>query len=570
MIRATTGGVMKTYRSNLMNSFINMNANRNTVLSQRTFNSFAEDPAAAAKAFRLRKSRMTVESQYSICTDAKGKYQQAVSCLQSIDDVLCTKEGVYGQYMKTLTGTTLSMLNDPTGDAREQLTQVLDQMSQQIIQTMNQKYGDNFVFAGADGHNVPFEIKDNKLYYRGVPVDASMPDVLTDKDGNPIAVDADGNVITDLEAHDGPVYYLKADSVKAFSKDEYEKLYTVPDVQKFGDIAGNFDTDINDAPIEYNKDGTPKAADDDEGGYYRFSDGEDENGNTIYKLISIADYESYQDTDQPIEYNEDGTVRDSSDPDQKGGYYLRSAVNEDGVPTSEPMLIFEYDSIVTRVENAQYLQDTDGNNYDYALNEDGYPMIYVLNGDPQTMTKADYDQQKLDWEKLRYLANETQFVDIGYGFQEDPVTGKLIESSAFNIALNGINFIGWGLDEDGDPKNLYSLVQRMKEIANSVPSSTDWTDETWDKFDHLVDKFEDAVSRYQTDFADLDASSSKLKSQEELLMDNFDTLQEQYSDIEDVDMVDAITSFIWAEYCYNAALKVGNSILSESLMDYLR
>ena len=63
MIRATTGGVMKTYRSNLMNSFINMNANRNTVLTQRTFNSFAEDPAAAAKAFRLRKSRMTVESQ---------------------------------------------------------------------------------------------------------------------------------------------------------------------------------------------------------------------------------------------------------------------------------------------------------------------------------------------------------------------------------------------------------------------------------------------------------------------------------------------------------------------------
>ena len=72
MIRATTGGVMKTYRSNLMNSFINMNASRNTVLSQRTFNSFAEDPAAAAKAFRLRKSRMMVESQYDICTDAMG------------------------------------------------------------------------------------------------------------------------------------------------------------------------------------------------------------------------------------------------------------------------------------------------------------------------------------------------------------------------------------------------------------------------------------------------------------------------------------------------------------------
>ena len=39
--------------------------------------------------------------------------------------------------------------------------------------------------------------------------------------------------------------------------------------------------------------------------------------------------------------------------------------------------------------------------------------------------------------------------------------------------------------------------------------------------------------------------------------------------IEDVNMADAISSFLWAEYCYNAALKVGNSILSQTLMDYL-
>ena len=32
------------------------------------------------------------------------------------------------------------------------------------------------------------------------------------------------------------------------------------------------------------------------------------------------------------------------------------------------------------------------------------------------------------------------------------------------------------------------------------------------------------------------------------------------------DLADAITSFSWAQYCYNAALKMGNSILSESLM----
>ena len=65
-------------------------------------------------------------------------------------------------------------------------------------------------------------------------------------------------------------------------------------------------------------------------------------------------------------------------------------------------------------------------------------------------------------------------------------------------------------------------------------------------------------------------SALTAKSNVELLEDNFYNLQEQYADIEDVDMADALTSFVWAQYCYNAALKVGNSVLSESLMDYLK
>ena len=67
MIRATTGGVLKSYRASLMNSFISMNKAQTTMLTQRNFNSYAEDPAAAAKTFKLRKARRTAESQYAIC-----------------------------------------------------------------------------------------------------------------------------------------------------------------------------------------------------------------------------------------------------------------------------------------------------------------------------------------------------------------------------------------------------------------------------------------------------------------------------------------------------------------------
>ncbi|MDE6923394.1 MAG: hypothetical protein K2P01_07550, partial [Oscillospiraceae bacterium] len=215
MIRATTGGVLKSYRRNLMNSFIARNKAQDTVLSQRNFNSYAEDPAAAARAFKLRKARMTVESQYSICTDTQKKYETGWTCLEGIDKLIDTKNG---EAMNTLKGTTLKMLNDPTGDAREQLTKALDQMSETIIQNLNQKYGENFIFAGADGHNVPFEIKDNKLYYRGVPVDAAVPKVFdADKNGAQVTLNANGEVDPAGDR------ILLATGAETISKDAYDK-----------------------------------------------------------------------------------------------------------------------------------------------------------------------------------------------------------------------------------------------------------------------------------------------------------------------------------------------------------
>lgn len=447
MIRATTGGVMKTYRSNLMNSFITMNKSRNTVLTQRTFNSYAEDPAAAAKAFRLRKSRMTVSSQHSICTDVMKKYETAFSCLQSIDEVLDTQGAIDGTYMKTLKGTTLSMLNDPEGDAREQLTKVLDQMSDMLVQTMNQKYGDNFIFAGADGHNVPFEVIADKLYYRGIPVDAAEPNVIKNANGSPLEIDPNG---TPPLATTGGGYYVKMDTSALIRETDYNDL------------------DAADRPPILFKDASGNA----------------------------------------LRFNANG------EPDDNGDFYL---------------------------------------NLDQA----------------ETMTTEKYEEEKLNAEKLKYLANETRFVDIGLGFQENEY-GKLIESSAFNSSLSGLKFLGYGLDADGDPKNLYSLVQEMRKIAESVPSGDDWSTETWNEFDRLVSKFETGCSKFKTEFTNLAGGTTKLENQVELLEENFYNLQDQYSELEDVDMVDAITSFIWAEYCYNAALKVGNNILSESLMDYLR
>lgn len=512
MIRATTGGVLRSYRKNLMDSFIRDNSARNTMLTQRTFNSYAEDPAAAAKAFRLRKSRMMVNSQHDVCQDTYSKFQSAFTCLDTISKLIDTENGDGAGCLKD---TTLEMLNDPKGDARTQLSKVLDQLSQSIVQNLNQKYGDDFIFAGADGHNVPFEVKQvdgkDRLYYRGVPVDATEPEVLKDDTGAVIKVNAIGKIDPN-----GPNYLSVGSELTEVPKlvqDNASQTLMV-------DAAGNVTTDTTDTSYLLANTPTLTQAE------YDAAKAEGE---------LPADFTKYTDTNGDTQY-----IRKS-----------------DIVSMTQD-----------KYQDIQANARTDANGDLYVFTKDGKE-YYLTKREDNVIPKADYDRAKCNVEKLEYLMGEKRFVDIGLGLQENE-NGKLIESSAFDESLNGLTFLGYGLDEGGDPKNIYSIVQRLREIADSVPDGELWSNETYEEFRGMVLKLETAADNYKTEYTNMDAGTLKLKNNLALLEDNFYNLQEQYSEIEDVNMADAISSFLWAEYCYNAALKVGNSILSQSLMDYLQ
>ena len=55
-MRITTGMAMNTYRYNLQNSTRNMSDSRNSVLTQRKFDSFSDDPSSAIQAWRVRRA----------------------------------------------------------------------------------------------------------------------------------------------------------------------------------------------------------------------------------------------------------------------------------------------------------------------------------------------------------------------------------------------------------------------------------------------------------------------------------------------------------------------------------
>ena len=389
------------------------------------------------------------------------------------------------------------------------------------------KQGKQLVMNLGYSHQVTVEEKDGvkQLFYRGIPVDAAVPKVMTNTDGTKVTLD--GAAATTY-VRDG------IDKVEASEVDALPAL----EVDANGDPITIGGTDGN---VYYVKQGTlaNKVTEEDLRNQVAAATG----------LTGEALEEALE--EEKAKYVETSEFKPPLD-DNVLSYY----------PKDDLVLKDEYDKV-----NDSVMRDENGDPYSFTV--DGTKYYAAADQKDPFVTEEAYEQACEDAEKLEYLANEKRFVDIGLGLQEDE-NGKLIESSAFNECLSGLTFLGYGMDDDGDPKNIYSIVQRLKDIAAGVPEGEDWDTPTWEEFDRLVGKLENASSEYKTQFTNQSAGTEKLKNNYDLLEDNIYNLKEQYSNLEDVNMADAISSFLWAEYCYNAALKVGNSILSQSLMDYLQ
>ena len=440
MIRSTTNGVLKSYRYNLQRSSYTLNKAMNTVLTGRNFDTYAADPATAARCFQMRRSFQRVNSQYSVSESVTRKYEQAWSALGSVVD------DVNNQKTSSAYQDILHSINDPTASGRNSLGQSLTELAKGIVQTMNGRYGDNFIFAGADGLKVPFTWgEDGTLCYRGIPVDAAVPDI-------------------------------------AMS---------------------------NGAPLTLNDQGQYDPA----GTNYLLSGG--------VKTISVDDYEA--------------------------------AVKAGNAPT-----------VLRDTTGAGQLVDADGN---ISTTE----RYYLVLDTSETISKADYEQAEKDLAALDYLSkSEAKYADLGLGLQEDSETGEVIGSSVFNVALQGINFLGYGVDEDGDPKNIVSIISRMGQILLNCDATTGaFAAGERDEFQRLADKFESSAALLQDKHIELDTQADFLKSNQTQLESMAYTLEQQFLGIEDVDPAEAISQLSWAKYCYNTALKVGNGILSQSLMDYI-
>lgn len=165
--------------------------------------------------------------------------------------------------------------------------------------------------------------------------------------------------------------------------------------------------------------------------------------------------------------------------------------------------------------------------------------------------------------------DDSLYVDIGLGFQEG-ADGELISSSAYDAALNGLDFLGYGEDAAGNPNNIVSIMWQMGEIFEGYDIDTNtWTNGSREKAQELMAKLEDAADNLNEQHTKLDADTSYLYTNLDRLTTTKDNLNEQIVNIEDVDQAQAIMDLVWAQQAYNAALKIGTNIIPQSLLDYM-
>ncbi|MEY8317352.1 hypothetical protein AALB19_08530 [Oscillospiraceae bacterium 50-58] len=395
--RITTNMMMNSYRYNLQGATKKLSDSRDMVLTQRKFNSYAEDPAAATQEFRLRRSYYDTYSQLNNTKNVYSKYNTAWNNLGGIVEKLSDATA----RMSSIQGN-----NGGTGEARKALAIVLRETSESVIHAMNQKLGDQFIFAGNDGLNVPFEWKGEELYYRGINVNAGG-------------------------------------------------------VEKPAGAEPNW--------------GTP---------------------------------------------------------------------NEYGVPENMP----------------------------------------PVGQDETEQEWIDYYNDQADAAKLKEMANEQLYIDMGMGLSEK-TANNAVNGSYFNSALCGVDFVGYGTDGNGDPKNLALVMRELADVFQAWDEDMDpqgynpalagttaqglSSKELEEKAFRLMDKLKGAQEHITEKWDELDAQSVFLTTNQERLETQMIDTNAQILDVSQVDLAEAITNFSWQQYCYNAALKIGNQLLSQSLIDYM-
>lgn len=590
--RITTNMSMNTYRYNLQNSTKKLSDARDKVLTQRKFTSYAEDPASATLAFRLRRDYYKTTNYLNNTKDTYSKFNTAwnnlTGVVENLSDATARVASIRGN-------------NGTAGESRKALAIVLRETSESVVHAMNQQLGDQFIFAGNDGLNVPFSWSGETLLYRGIDVNsgkvekptANDPKWLKDLDNIKLGeqskklIDTDTDIQNWYNSVQAGTVPIAAPAGKAA---DYLKKYSDEDI-----ASGKMTAADAQKWLEYYQGKAPdKPTDAKTGKQLTEPDWVEQVANTT----AWDDNETAQvwyDYYMGISDTKPDTAK-FPEPPWINGFCKQAqdaldALNPAPADLAEQKAVLDdWAKYYKRETTRKPLLEQSPTVKDWGVDDmkDGslYPANLPKTSDGLTGSDLEwfkYYDDKRNLAKLNAMAKEELYIDLGMGAEESS-PNVAVRGSYFNSALSGVDYIGYGTDEDGDPLNLSLIMRELADVFETWDEDTQSynpelarnsaeglsSGELEAKAYRLMDKLKAAQEHTTEKWVELDAKSVFLQTNESQLTTKASDINEQILDVEQVDLAEAITSFSWEQYCYNAALKIGSQLLSQSLIDYMR
>ncbi|WP_414733582.1 hypothetical protein [Acetobacterium carbinolicum] len=171
-------------------------------------------------------------------------------------------------------------------------------------------------------------------------------------------------------------------------------------------------------------------------------------------------------------------------------------------------------------------------------------------------------------EELDRLKSDTIYVDIGLGVNFE-ASGEINSSSVFNYSVPGISFVGNGIDStvisgEDVSNNLYDLIGR---IADEFEK--EGTDYSYDKSNSLYGLYQTNMQKTYQATTQIGAQTNYL----EFMTSRYETqnfnLQERQTQVEGVDAAYTYIAFQSQKVAYQAALQMGQSVVQQSVFDYM-
>lgn len=618
-MRITTNAMIRRYSTNLNNALGDLDSKRNTVATNRNFNKIAEDPAAAMKSFKLRSNFQRTEVQKANTLDALAKLEEVTSNVQG-----CTRMGL------NFIDKSLLSYSDPNSafESRQAYKQEVDQLIESFLQQANGKYNENFIFGGASTKDLPFEkTESGEILYRGVPV--NTPTYLTKDDISKIlsktfnglkdSVVATtpplGTTLTNLmggnttisakdlydaingdaalNANGGTPSYadqLKANDAFQLTGIQVKTMLSNMGLNDLPNNTGNatFDSLASSPSLSQAYSdimGADFVADDSKTISYdelkqKIATFAPASGVTVPNFKSDGSYDidpatglcnkkTIANPATDLQNKVDASLQNITLPKDKVNEMLTDVGLKDAengidmngntvAPPAAPLTALLNDIMTDYTGVPPYVKDQ----LSYDEVENGIDNSKLLSESQKYQLKAN---KEIGYQlKYNTYFNEHSYRDIGFGMKEKE--GQIVSTSAFDTAVNGLDVFGHGIDEDGLPNNIIALAQELSKTL----AVEDISDLDFEKHNKIINKMRASYNdMVDNGLAAIGTKCAFLENTDDQLTEASQILNEQISDLDFCDPAEAITNLMWAQYAYNATLKVGNTLLSNSFIDFM-